>query len=107
MAETTMDAMRWLRKQLESADADLLRELLQLVVEALMGAEADALCGAPYGERSAERVNRRNGYRTSRWDTRHPRRRRCSRRRPPTFSPTPPSRRSTGARRGRTTRWSG
>jgi transposase-like protein len=32
-------------------------------VQALMGAEADALCGALYGERSPERVNRRNGYR--------------------------------------------
>jgi putative transposase len=38
--------------------------------EALMGAEADALCGASYGERTAERVNRRNGYRERDWDTR-------------------------------------
>ena len=36
----------------------------------LMGAEADALCGAAYGERSPERVNRRNGYRERDWDTR-------------------------------------
>lgn len=28
-----------------------------------MGAEAEALCGAAYGERSPERVNTRNGYR--------------------------------------------
>ena len=35
-----------------------------------MGADADALCGADYGERSAERVNRRNGYRERAWDTR-------------------------------------
>ena len=35
-----------------------------------MGAEADALCGAGYGERSPERVNRRNGYRERDWDTR-------------------------------------
>ena len=35
-----------------------------------MGAEGDALCGAPYGERSPERVNSRNGYRARRWDTR-------------------------------------
>jgi len=39
-------------------------------VEALMGAEADAICGAPYGARSAERVNSRNGYRPREWDTR-------------------------------------
>ena len=35
-----------------------------------MGADADALCGAPYGQPSAERVNYRNGYRQRRWDTR-------------------------------------
>jgi len=35
-----------------------------------MGAEADALCGAGYRERSGERVNRRNGYRVRRWDMR-------------------------------------
>src|SRR5512143_1458148 len=39
-------------------------------VEALMGAEADALCGAGYGERRPERVNCRNGYRSRDWDTR-------------------------------------
>src|SRR4051812_50122033 len=38
--------------------------------EALMDAEAEALCGAGYGERSPERVNRRNGYRERDWDTR-------------------------------------
>src|SRR5439155_17840413 len=32
--------------------------------------EADALCGAAYGERSPERVNTRNGYRSRRFDTR-------------------------------------
>jgi transposase-like protein len=39
-------------------------------VEALMGAEADAVCGAQFGERSAERTNTRNGYRARQWDTR-------------------------------------
>ena len=38
--------------------------------EALMSAEADAVCGAGYGERSQERVNTRNGYRRREWDTR-------------------------------------
>jgi len=38
--------------------------------EALMGAEADAVCGAGYGERSQERTNTRNGYRRREWDTR-------------------------------------
>ena len=35
-----------------------------------MSAEADALCGAAYGERSDERTNQRNGYRARDWDTR-------------------------------------
>ena len=35
-----------------------------------MGAEADVACGADYGEVSPDRVNRRNGYRSRRWDTR-------------------------------------
>jgi len=39
-------------------------------VAALMSAEADAICGARYGERSPERVKSRNGYRPRRWDTR-------------------------------------
>ena len=44
--------------------------MVQEFAEALMGAEADALCGAPYGERSPARVNIRNGYRERGWDTR-------------------------------------
>jgi len=58
------------RKQLEGADVDLLREMVKVFAEQLMGADADALCGADYGERSPERVNRRNGYRERPWDTR-------------------------------------
>jgi putative transposase len=70
VVETTMDLNEWLRKRLEEASPDLLRAMVQDFAEALMGAEADALCGAPYGERSPERVNRRNGYRERDWDTR-------------------------------------
>jgi len=38
--------------------------------EALMGAEADAVCGAEYRSRDEGRTNRRNGYRLREWDTR-------------------------------------
>jgi transposase-like protein len=65
-----MELSSWLRKQLEQASPDLLRAMVQEFVQALMGAEADALCGAGYGERSPERVNIRNGYRERDWDTR-------------------------------------
>jgi putative transposase len=70
VVEHTMDVAGWLRKQLEEASPDLLRGMVQEFAEALMGAEVDAICGAGYGERSPERVNRRNGYRERPWDTR-------------------------------------
>ncbi len=65
-----IDALEDFRKQLEGADVDLLREMVKVFAEQLMGADADALCGADYGERSENRVNRRNGYRERAWDTR-------------------------------------
>jgi putative transposase len=65
-----IDALDSFRKQLEGADVDLLREMVKVFAEQLMGADADAVCGADYGERSAERTNRRNGYRERAWDTR-------------------------------------
>ena len=43
---------------------------MKLFCEREMAEEAEAICGAPYGERSEERVNRRNGYRSRPWDTR-------------------------------------
>ncbi len=59
-----------LRKSVEQFSPDVLRELLQAVVEKLMSDEADAVCGADFGERSGERINCRNGYRIRPWDTR-------------------------------------
>jgi len=44
--------------------------MVKTFAEALMGAEADAICGAPYGQPSEDRVNYRNSYRDRRWDTR-------------------------------------
>lgn len=70
MAENNMDLLAWLRKQLAEAEPDLLREMVRTFAESLMGAEADALCGAAFRERSGERVNRRNGYRERPFDTR-------------------------------------
>ena len=69
---TTVDAAGWLRNFMDSpdADTDLARGMLQAFAEALMSADASAHCGAGYGQRSDERVNSRNGYRSRRWDTR-------------------------------------
>ena len=69
-ATPSIDLSGWLSEQLTQASPDLLRGMVATFVKALMGAEADAVCGAPFGERSAERVNTRNGYRPRQWDTR-------------------------------------
>jgi transposase-like protein len=69
MADPTMPGLPAIRNQLVS-EPDLLRALVEQTVNQILSAEADALCGAPYGERSVERTNQRNGYRERRWDTR-------------------------------------
>ena len=66
----SIDLSEFVSDHLQRAEPDLLRSLLQTFVEALMSAEADAICGAPYGTRSPDRVNVRNGYRPREWDTR-------------------------------------
>ena len=70
MAKDSLDALEWLRKHLEQDTPDLVRDMLAAFIDRLMGAEADAICGAGYGERSPERVNSRNGYRHRDFDTR-------------------------------------
>ena len=70
MVNTRMDELVWLRNQLEADGNDLLREMVRSFAQGLMSAEADVVCGAPWGGVRPDRVNRRNGYRTRRWDTR-------------------------------------
>jgi transposase-like protein len=65
-----MDPAQFLREQAVSAEPDVLRAMVKTFADALMSAEADAICGAPYGQRSDERANHRNGYRPREWDTR-------------------------------------
>jgi len=69
-APPSIDMSGWLHEQLAQASPDLLRAMVTTFAEALMSAEADAVCGAGYGVRSPERVNTRNGYRPRPWDTR-------------------------------------
>jgi putative transposase len=60
-----------LRELLEKgSDATFLREMIGFAAQRLMELETDGLCGAAHGERSAERVNQRNGYRDRDWQTR-------------------------------------
>ena len=70
---TTAHDIDWpavLADRLTATSPDVLRELLATFIHTLMGAEADALCGAGYSQRSAERSNSRNGYRHREFDTR-------------------------------------
>src|SRR5947199_4763836 len=69
-APSSIDPSRFLHEQLDQASPDLLRSMLTTFMNTLMSAEADAVCGAPYGESSPERVNVRNGYRPREFDTR-------------------------------------
>jgi putative transposase len=69
-AVPSIDPARFLNEQLAQASPDLMRDLLTTFVNALLGAQADAVCGAGYGERTEERVNSRNGYRHRELDTR-------------------------------------
>ncbi len=69
---TIIDAGAWLSKYFEGDDleVDLPRAMLQSMAEALMSAQASMQCAAGYGERTDDRENSRNGYRTRPWDTR-------------------------------------
>jgi putative transposase len=69
----SIDLSSFMAEHVERAEPDLLRSMLKSFVRALMSAEADAICGAPYGARSPERTNPRNGYRAREWDTREAR----------------------------------
>ena len=70
MVNNNMDLMDWLRKRVEQADADFLREAVSFMVGSHMDAEVSAICGADFRERTDERASRRNGYRERTWDTR-------------------------------------
>ena len=69
-ATPSIDLPGWMAEQLSQASPDLLRQMVQTFAEALMSADADAVCGAGYGQRSPDRSNTRNGYRRRGWDTR-------------------------------------
>jgi putative transposase len=65
-----IDPARMLGQVLSDASPDLMRHLLGTVINSLLSADADAVCGAEYGQVSPDRVNSRNGYRRRELDTR-------------------------------------
>jgi len=58
-----VDPARLLDQAVSDASPDLMRHLLSTVINALLSAEADAVCGAEYGTPSPDRLAQRNGYR--------------------------------------------
>lgn len=65
-----IDPGRLLGQALSDASPDLMRTLLSTVINMLLSHDADSVCGAEYGQPSADRVNSRNGYRHRDLDTR-------------------------------------
>jgi putative transposase len=51
-------------------DVDMLRQMVQFMAQRMMDFDVESLCGAGYDEKSAERVNSRNGVRERAWETR-------------------------------------
>ncbi|WP_046530194.1 IS256 family transposase [Cellulomonas sp. FA1] len=69
-APRIVDPSAVLGQVLADASPDLMRHLLGTVINSLLSAEADAVCGAEWGQASPDRVAQRNGYRHRDLDTR-------------------------------------
>jgi len=54
----------------KGADVDMLRQMVQFMAQRLMEIDVEGRCGAGLNEKSAERINSRNGYRDRTWETR-------------------------------------
>ena len=65
-----VDPARLLGEALAEASPDLMRQLLQTMINALLSVDADAVVGAEYGRPTPGRTAQRNGYRHRDLDTR-------------------------------------
>ncbi|ACS30539.1 Transposase and inactivated derivatives [Micrococcus luteus NCTC 2665] len=65
-----LDPAGLLGEALSEASPDMMRHLLQTMINTLLSADADAVVGAEWGKPSSSRTARRNGYRHRDLDTR-------------------------------------
>lgn len=65
-----VDPAGLLGEALSEASPDLMRSLLQSIINSLLSADADAVVGAEYGRLSPGRTTQRNGYGHRDLDTR-------------------------------------
>ena len=69
-ASHIVDPAGLLGEALAEASPDLMRHLLQSIINSLLSADADAVVGAEYGRPTPDRIAQRNGYRHRPLDTR-------------------------------------
>jgi transposase-like protein len=70
MTKAKIDAIETASNAIQSSHGGALLQTLARALATMMDGEANALCGAEYGQRSDERSNQRNGYRDRVLETR-------------------------------------
>ncbi|WP_407341857.1 IS256 family transposase [Pengzhenrongella phosphoraccumulans] len=69
-APSSIDPADFLHEHLAQSSPDLMRQMLTTFINTLLSADADAVCGAAWGQVSEARTTQRNGYRHRDLDTR-------------------------------------
>ena len=69
-APSSIDPADFLHEHLAQSSPDLMRQMLTTFIKTLLSADADAVCGAAWGQVSDTRTTERNGYRHRDLDTR-------------------------------------
>jgi transposase-like protein len=70
MTKAKIDAIETASNAIQTSHSGALLQTLARALATMMDSEANALCGAEYGQRSEERSNQRNGYRDRIFETR-------------------------------------